>query len=344
MHKKALIAMSGGVDSAVAAMLAQSDGFDCAGAYMKLYPGADGSETDARAAANHLRIPFHELDYSKRFTSQVIESFINTYREGRTPNPCIICNKLLKFGGFLEKALELGREVVVTGHYARVERGADGRFLLKKGADISKDQSYVLYTLSQEQLSRARFPLGNLLKRRVRELAAEAGFSNLSKRESQDICFIPDGDYAGFIFEYTGIAPEKGRFVDVHGNYLGEHNGVVCYTIGQRRGMGLAMPYPAYVLELRPGDNTVVVGRDELLYSSKLVANDINLIPFDRIEGPIRASVKIRYNHPGQPATVRQTDEDSLYIEFDEPQRAITKGQAAVIYDGDVVIGGGTIS
>jgi len=340
----ALIAMSGGVDSTVAAMLALRGGYDCAGAMMLLHSGVASAEQDAQAAAKNLGIPFHVFDFSELFDEHVIKRFIGVYRNGRTPNPCVDCNKHLKFGALMEKALELGKECLITGHYARVNRDTGGRFLLRRAADELKDQSYVLYTLKQDQLSRIRFPLGGLTKQQVRGLASGAGFDNATKRESQDICFIPDGDYAGFITNYTGESPRKGRFIDTDGNDLGENKGVVSYTIGQRRGLGLALPYPPYVLDIRPEDGAVVIGRDEALYSKTLNAKEINLISVDKIDGPLRARVKIRYQHPGQPATVRQTDEDTLYIEFDGPQRAITKGQAAVIYDGDIVVGGGTIT
>ena len=336
--------MSGGVDSAVAAVLTKHDGFDCAGAVMSLFEGGEKTVEDARSVADRLGIPFHVFDFSKCFAENVINPFIADYRQGRTPNPCVVCNKHLKFGSFLEKARELGKDCIVTGHYAQIERDANGRYLLKKGADLSKDQSYALYTLSQEQLKRTRFPLGGLTKTKVREIALDVGLENVNKDESQDICFIPDGDYVSFIREYTGESPRKGRFIDENGTELGEHDGVIAYTIGQRRGLGLAMRHPSYVLELRPEDDTVVVGTEDKLYSKSLIAADINLIPVDKLDAPIRAQVKIRYAHSGQPATVRQTNENSLLIDFDEPQRAITKGQAAVIYDDDIVIGGGTIA
>ena len=343
MPKKALIAMSGGVDSSVAAMITLREGIDCTGATMKLHPCVRDSAEEARAAAEHFNIPFYVFDFSGSFAEQVIDRFIGAYREGQTPNPCVDCNKHIKFGRLLDKTIELGNDFVVTGHYAQVERRPDGRYLLKKGADSSKDQSYVLYSLTQEQLAHIRFPLGGLSKKQVRELAHSVGLDNAKKRESQDICFIPDGDYVRFIIECTGTRPSKGRFIDVDGNDLGENNGVICYTIGQRRGLGLAMPYPPYVLEIRPEDDLVVIGKDEMLYSNTLLAKEINLIPFDKLDAPFRALVKIRYRHNEQFATVYQVDDDTLRIEFDEPQRAITKGQAAVIYDGDIVLGGGTI-
>ena len=335
--------MSGGVDSAVAAMLTQRSGVDCAGATMKLHAyGSDGAE-DARSAADKLGIPFHIFDFTDAFNTRVVDRFVGAYREGRTPNPCVDCNKHIKFGCFMEKMRELGKDFVVTGHYAQTTQSASGRFLLKKGADASKDQSYVLYSLTQDQLARVMFPLGGLSKTQVRDLAYETGLANAGKRESQDICFLPDGEYAKFIEDHAGGPPRKGRFIDPEGKDLGENKGVIHYTIGQRKGLGLAMPYPAYVLELRPDDDTVVVGANDLLYSKTLRIQDINLIPVDRLGSPFRARVKIRYKQPEQPAYVEQTGDDSIIIEFDEPQRAITKGQSAVIYDGDVVIGGGTI-
>ena len=341
--KSALIAMSGGVDSTVAALLMLRDGVDCEGATMKVFASSEKTVADAQTAAKQLSIPFRSFDFTDYFSKNVIEPFIIDYREGRTPNPCVICNKKLKFGIFLDKALELEKDCVVTGHYVQVECNTNGRYLLKKGADASKDQSYVLYSLTQDQLAKVKFPLGGLTKTQVREIAIDEGFESAAKGESQDICFIPDGDYFSFIKEFTGLSPKKGRFIDTDGNDLGESKGVSSYTIGQRRGLGLSMPHPPYVIELRPEDNTVVVGKEEMLYSKSLDADNINFIPVDSLDSPIRAQVKIRYSDPGHHATVQQTGEDRLHIEFDEAKRAITKGQAVVIYDGDTVIGGGTI-
>ncbi|MCL2391494.1 MAG: tRNA 2-thiouridine(34) synthase MnmA [Oscillospiraceae bacterium] len=341
--KSALIAMSGGVDSTVSAMLMLNEGFDCAGAIMKLHPCVKDAEPDARSAAQKLGIPFYSIDFSSAFNEQVISRFISAYEQGRTPNPCVDCNRHIKFGRLLDKAHELEKDLLVTGHYAQVIQDTSGRYLLKKGADKSKDQSYVLYSLTQNQLAHIHFPLGRFTKVEVRLLAEKANLSAAKRKESQDICFVPDGDYAHFILQCTGKQPEKGRFVDVLGNDLGETKGLIHYTIGQRKGLGLSMPHPPYVVKINPEANTVVIGKNEMLFSKSLTVQDINLISVDKLDSPIRAKVKIRYTQAEQPAMIHQTGMDSLVIEFDEPQRAITSGQAAVIYDGEFVLGGGTI-
>jgi tRNA-specific 2-thiouridylase len=340
--KKCLAALSGGVDSTAAVWLMRDNGYDCSGAVMKVHSHVGDTE-QARAAAARIGIPFHVFDFTECFEKTVVRPFVHAYQNGETPNPCVACNRTLKFGCFLNRANELGMDVMATGHYARIEREASGRYLLRKGLDTAKDQSYVLYGLTQAQLRQIRFPLGGLTKIQVREIAAAQGFPNAGKPDSQDICFIPDGDYAGYIERYTGHKPECGDFVDVNGSTLGRHRGIIHYTVGQRKGLGLSAPEPWYVCELRPKDNTVVLGKAGDVYAKTLTARDVNLIALDSIDGALRVQARIRYSHAEQPATVWQTDESTIHVEFDAPQRAVTKGQAVVLYDGDTVIGGGTI-
>jgi len=340
--------MSGGVDSSVAAWLMKNSGCECRGAMMKLYANADlGLDSDrgccsledaedARSVAEGLDLPFHVFNFTEVFAEQVINRFVAAYQTGWTPNPCIDCNRFVKFEHLLQRARQFDCQCLATGHYARIEE-KNGRLLLKKGVDESKDQSYVLYALTQEQLARTRFPLGGLTKAEVRALAEELGFGNARKRDSQDICFAPDGDYAAFIERRIGKTFEKGFFTDRQGRCLGEHRGLIHYTVGQRRGLGLPGG-PWYVREVRAEANTVALGPEQDLYAKALIARDINLIPVDRLPGPVRVGAKIRYRQPEQPATLWQLDDDLLRVEFDQPQRAITKGQAVVLYDGEVVI------
>lgn len=339
---KALIAMSGGVDSSVAAHLTQERGFECAGATMLLH-GEEDVE-DARGVANRLHIPFHTVDFRDRFNECVVNRFIESYLQGRTPNPCIECNRFLKFGKLFEFASEIGADYVVSGHYATVEFDeALARFVLRKGKDECKDQSYVLYSLTQDQLSRLMLPLGQFSKDEVRTLAEQLGFANAGKPESQDICFVPDGDHAAFIQRRIGKSLEHGYFVDKEGKVLGEHQGIAHYTIGQRKGLGVSAGHPLYVCEIRPEDNAIVLGQHEDLAVRNITAVDINLIAVDRIEEPLRASAKIRYRSKEQPCTVTQPSPDKLILEFDEPVYGAACGQAAVVYQGDMVIGGGKI-
>ena len=354
--KKAIIAMSGGVDSSVAALLTRQAGDECIGVTMQLYHNEDvgigrqktccslDDVEDARAVCRRLGMRFYVFNFTDCFKEAVIGRFVDAYRRGHTPNPCIDCNCYLKFGKLLQRMRELQMDYVATGHYARVayDEGA-GRYLLKKGLDETKDQSYVLYMLTQEQLAHIRFPLGELTKEEVRRIARENGFINAGKRDSQDICFVPDGDYAKVIEAVTGEVSRPGEFVDRTGKVLGRHEGIIHYTIGQRRGLRRAAGERVYVTDISPEDNRVVLGRNEDLFHSELTADQVNLISCDRLEETVRVTAKIRYRHREQPATAWQTAEGRLHIRFDEPQRAVTKGQAVVLYDGDNVVGGGVI-
>lgn len=342
--KKALIAMSGGVDSSVAAYLTQQAGFDCIGGTMKLLCGTSGDAEDARAVATRLGMDFHMLDMTGEFRREVMDKFVRCYEAGLTPNPCVDCNRRLKFGALLDAALELGCDYVVTGHYCRIEKdGATGRYGLYKAVDTAKDQSYFLYTLTQHQLAHTRFPLGELSKEDARKIAQVQGFINAHKRDSQDICFIPDGDYLEFIRHYTGKDYPAGDFLDVDGKVVGRHNGAIGYTRGQRKGLGLAMGQPVYVLGKDMDNNTVTVGSNDSLFSRELIADDWNFFPFDRLTAPLRCKAKARSRMAEQPATVYPMADGRVRVVFDEPQRALTTGQAVVLYEGDAVLGGGTI-
>ena len=341
--------MSGGVDSSVAAALMLEKGFQCVGVTLKLFNGESrccslADVNDARNVAFNLGIDHYVLNFTEEFDKQVIRHFVETYEQGATPNPCIECNRSIKFNLLLLRTRQLDFDILVTGHYARVTQDSvSGRFLLQKALDEKKDQSYVLYCLTQQQLQRASFPLGELSKQEVRKIAEERKFVNAAKGESQDICFVPNGDYGGFIEKYTGKTYPHGDIIDMEGRTIGRHRGIIRYTIGQRRGLGVAANTPVYVAAKSTADNTVTLGPDAALYSKSLNTCNINLIACEDLKKPMRVMVKTRYLQTAQSAVAEQTGDDSLYIEFDTPQRAIAPGQAAVMYDGDIVVGGGTI-
>ena len=356
--------MSGGVDSSVAAALMLEQGYQCAGITLKLYNGEVKQDVceiparenlsrgccslsdinDARNVAFSLGMAHYVLNFTEEFEKKVIRHFIETYEAGATPNPCIECNRHIKFNSLLLRTRQLDFDFLVTGHYARITKDpVSGRFLLAKALDEKKDQSYVLYCLTQQQLQLTHFPLGELSKKDVRKIAEERKFVNASKGESQDICFVPDGDYAGFIERYTGKSCPHGDIIDMEGKVTGRHRGLIRYTIGQRRGLGVAANVPVYVAAKSVSDNTVTLAPDDALFSKSLTVKNINLIACEDIKKPLRVMVKTRYLQAEQSATAEQTGEDSLRIDFDSPQRAITPGQAAVMYNDDFVVGGGTI-
>ena len=351
--KKALIGMSGGVDSSVAAYLMLRQGYDCTGVTMRLYDNPTEESTccslddveDARAVATRLGIRHYTFNFKDDFDRQVVQKFVSSYQQGLTPNPCIDCNRYLKFDRLLRRAQELGFDYVVSGHYAQIrQENTTGRTLLYRAVDTAKDQTYFLACLNQEQLSHIRFPLGELTKAQVREIAEQQGFVTARKRDSQDICFVPDGDYSAFLSRYTGKTYPQGDFLDLQGNVVGRHRGAVCYTRGQRKGLGLALGEPVYVCAKDMQANTVTVGPNEALFSKALRAADWNWIPFETLTAPMAVTAKIRHSQLDLQATVYPEADGFARVEFDAPQRAITPGQAVVLYQGDLVIGSGTIT
>ncbi len=345
MHPTAAVAMSGGVDSSTAAWLLKEQGYDLGGITMVLFPGGKDCATLARAVAGQLGIPHYTEDLSSLFLERVIDPFVQEYESGRTPNPCVSCNRALKFGALLDRAQELGRDKLATGHYVRLETDSgSGRWLLKKAAHLEKDQSYVLCRLTQGQLSHSLFPLGELSKEEVRAIALSHGLASARQQDSQDICFIPDGDYAAFIRRHTGRDYPQGHFVNEQGQILGEHTGLIGYTVGQRRGLGISSSCGRlYVKEVRSTDNTVVLSGNERLYTRALTARQPNWIACSPPHAPLRLRAKVRYRMAEQPCTVEQTGPEEIRVTFDQPQRAITPGQTVAFYDGDTVVGGAVI-
>jgi len=352
MHKHICIAMSGGVDSAGAALLLQQQGYEVSGVTLRLHPYKDrpglcGSADDietARTVAAAIGIPHTVLDLSELFQQKVMDKFVSEYVHGHTPNPCIDCNREIKFGALLNWALEHGADAIATGHYAQVAFDeTSGRWLLLRGKDRRKDQSYVLYQLTQHQLAHLLLPVGDYEKPTLRALAAQAGLTNADKADSQDICFVPDGDYMSFLQNYGGVEPVPGDFVDESGRVLGRHKGLERYTTGQRKGLGISAGEPVYVLRKDLVAGTVVLGPNSALFTRELIADQVNWISIPELTAPIRVTAKTRYSQTESAATVEPLPDARIHVIFDEPQRAITAGQAVVLYDDAVVVGGGTI-
>jgi tRNA-specific 2-thiouridylase len=353
--QRVVVGMSGGVDSSAAAALLIEQGYDVIGITLKLWPQdcvnraedkccGPQAVTDARAVSHKLNIPYYLVDEAADFQKQVINYFAEEYRAGRTPNPCVMCNEKLKFGTLISRARQLGAEKIATGHFARVERRDDGRYLLKRGRDARKDQSYFLFTLKQEQLARSLFPLGELTKNDTREIARECELKTADKEESMEICFVPDKDYGRFLQQADLVHKHQGDVVDTAGRVLGKHDGIEFYTIGQRKGLGISSPKPLYVIELDARNNRVIVGDESLLERAEFTVERCNWIPFDEPPTSVEVMAKIRYNHPGCAATVTPLPSGAAKVRLHTPQRAVTPGQACVFYQDDLVVGGGWIA
>lgn len=357
MEKKTVVVgMSGGVDSSVAAHLLKEQGYDVIGVTMQIWQDEEqaameenggccglSAVDDARRVAADLDIPYYVMNFKDEFKESVIDYFVKEYTQGRTPNPCIACNRYVKWESLLQRSMTIGADYIATGHYARIEKLPNGRYSLKRSKTAAKDQTYALYNLTQEQLSKTLMPVGEYTKDEVRQIAEDINLKVANKPDSQDICFVPDGDYASFIEEEAGITIPTGNFVTRDGKVLGQHKGITHYTVGQRRGLGLALGYHAFVLEIKPETNEVVIGTKEESLTTTLRANKLNFMSVPDLTEPMHVFAKIRYNHKGAWCTVEKTAEDEILCTFDEPLTAVSPGQAVVLYDGDYVLGGGTI-